>query len=144
MATDPRSRPSTSTAAAAASATTAGVVPTDTAQSAPPAPASSVTMETTTTLQRETQQPQVSHRDNLNNNNINNRIINSREQEQIERRKRNIVVKGLYEDLSDGDQGGVHRMLDTLGLGFLKGRDCWTRRVGKGSNDRPRLLVVAF
>ena len=60
------------------------------------------------------------------------------------RRKRNIVVKGLREDLDDGDQGGVHRMLDSLGLGYLKGRDIHIKRVGRSNNDKPRILIVTF
>ena len=149
-ATEPRpvARPGPSTAAAASGAAVA-VAPSS-AAAAPSgvtaaAAAGPVAMTTPTTPEQpEQQQPQVFNRDNTRNATVNNRINNSREQEQIEKRKRNIVIKGLAEDLRDGDKGAVHRMLDTLGLDFLKGRDCWAKRIGRGDSDRPRLLVVTF
>ena len=61
-----------------------------------------------------------------------------------EERKKNIVVKGLREDLPDGDEGAVSRMLHAMDLGHLKSRDCGARRVGRGSSSRPRLLIVSF
>ena len=61
-----------------------------------------------------------------------------------EQRKRNIVIKGLQEDLDDGDQGGIDRMLKSMDLGYLAGRNSFAKRIGRGDNDRPRLLVVTF
>ena len=67
-----------------------------------------------------------------------------REERLREERKRNIVVKGLREDLPDGDEGAVNRMLHAMDLGYLKSKDCGAKRVGKATNSRPRLLIVTF
>ena len=48
------------------------------------------------------------------------------------------------EDLPDGDKGAFHRMLYALDLGHLIGTECYAVRIGRGSPDRPRLLVVTF
>ena len=91
--------------------------------------------------QQRRQQADVRGRNGGNSADLTN---NLREQEEMMRRRKNIVVKGLREDLDDGDQGGVHRMLDVLGLGYLKGRDLHARRVGRSSDDKPRILIVTF
>ena len=74
-----------------------------------------------------------------------NRRMNILREEQLrEKRKKNIVVKGLLEDLPDGDEGAVERMLYAMDLGHLKAMTPMAVRVGRSSNDKPRLLIVTF
>ena len=86
-------------------------------------------------------------RPNVPQSTVNTRNINQGDRDAFlreEQRKRNIVIKGLKEDLDDGDQGGIDRMLKSMDLGYLAGRNSFAKRIGRGDNDRPRLLVVTF
>ena len=94
-------------------------------------------------VRRQGPQPQLMDT-NSRNRNPDDRANSLQEQTQLELRKRNIIVKGLHENLSDCDQGAVHRMLDSMNLGYLKGRDYWARRIGREDSNRPRILVVTF
>ena len=61
-----------------------------------------------------------------------------------QRRRRSIIIKGLNEDLIDGDAGGFNRLLDTMDLGYIKGMTYQARRIGRQQNNRSRLIIVTF